>query len=153
MMMPRRRPAQGRASVLAAAEIGRVTNIEVTEDDTRRPCSRKPAVIRAEQQVLEYFQKNERPCNSLPVRFCDKTVDFILEMANVRGGDRRRTLYAALDETAAAAPKKKAAKSCEESLRQESGAKKAAPGGCQEGGPRVRRRKVLTGKRRTEEKE
>lgn len=100
---------------LLLTEIGRVNNIEVTEDDTRQAvfeeARRYPG---QEQRVLEYFQNNEQARQQLagPI-FEDKTVDFILEMANVTEVETDvETLYAAPGESVAApaAPKKKAAK-------------------------------------------
>ena len=95
---------------LLITEIGRVNNIDVTEEDTRKAvfeeARRYPG---QEQMVLEYFQKNPQAMQQIagPI-FEDKVVDFILEMAKVSdvviGKD---TLYQA-DETAA--PAKKAAK-------------------------------------------
>ena len=116
---------------LLLTEIGRVNNIEVTEDDTRQAvfeeARRYPG---QEQQVLEYFQKNEQAMQQLagPI-FEDKTVDFILEMANVTEVETDvETLYAAPDETAAAAPKKKAAKkAAKKASAKKAAAKKAAP--------------------------
>ena len=99
---------------LLLTEIGRVNNIEVTDEDTRQAvfeeARRYPG---QEQQVLEYFQKNQEAMQQLagPI-FEDKTVDFILEMANVTEVETDvETLYAAPDESAEAKPKagKKAA--------------------------------------------
>ena len=70
---------------LLLTEIGRFNNIEVTDEDTRQAvfeeARRHPG---QEQMVLEHFQKNEQAMQQLagPI-FEDKTVDFILEMANV----------------------------------------------------------------------
>ena len=104
---------------LLLTEVGRVNNVEVTEDDTRQAvfeeARRYPG---QEQQVLEYFQTNKEAMQQLagPI-FEDKTVDFILEMATVTEVQTDvETLYAAPEE--AAAPAKKAAK--------KSAAKKAA---------------------------
>ena len=116
---------------LLLTEIGRVNNIEVTEDDTRQAvfeeARRYPG---QEQQVLEYFQKNEQAMQQLagPI-FEDKTVDFILEMANVTEVETDvETLYAAPDESAEAAPKKKAAKkAAKKATAKKAAAKKAAP--------------------------
>ena len=105
---------------LLLTEVGRVNNVEVTEDDTRQAvfeeARRYPG---QEQQVLEYFQTNKEAMQQLagPI-FEDKTVDFILEMATVTEVQTDvETLYAAPEE-AAAPVKKKAAK--------KSAAKKAA---------------------------
>jgi trigger factor len=77
--------------------------------------------------VLEYFQKNEQAMQQLagPI-FEDKTVDFILEMANVTEVETDvETLYAAPDESA---PKKKAAKkAAKKATAKKAAAKKAAP--------------------------
>ncbi len=70
---------------LLLTEIGRENNIEVGEEDTRRAvfeeARRYPG---QEQMVLEYFQKNPEAMQQLagPI-FEDKTIDFILEMAQV----------------------------------------------------------------------
>ena len=83
---------------LLLKEIGRVNNIDVTEEDTRQAvleeARRHPG---QEQMVLEYFQKNEQAMQQLagPI-FEDKTVDFILEIANVTEVQTDvETLYAA----------------------------------------------------------
>ena len=110
---------------LLLTEIGRVNNIEVSEEDTRRAvfeeARRYPG---QEQQVLEYFQKNQQAMQQLagPI-FEDKTVDFILEMAKVTDvATDVETLYKAPEDVdadvKAEATAKKAAK--------KAGAKKAA---------------------------
>ena len=95
---------------LLITEIGRVNNIDVTEEDTRKAvfeeAQRYPG---QEQMVLEYFQKNPQAMQQIagPI-FEDKVVDFILEMAKVSDVViDKDTLYQA-DETMA--PAKKAAK-------------------------------------------
>ena len=95
---------------LLITEIGRVNNIDVTEEDTRKAvfeeARRYPG---QEQMVLEYFQKNPQAMQQIagPI-FEDKVVDFILEMAKVSDVViDKDTLYQA-DETVA--PAKKAAK-------------------------------------------
>ena len=122
---------------LLLTEIGRVNNIDVTEEDTRQAvfeeARRYPG---QEQMVLEYFQKNEQAMQQLagPI-FEDKTVDFILEMANVTEVMTDvETLYAAPeDETPKAASKpaakKKAAKKAgaKKGAAKKAAAKKAAP--------------------------
>jgi trigger factor len=116
---------------LLLTEIGRVNNIDVTEEDTRQAvfeeARRYPG---QESQVLEYFQNNQQAMQQLagPI-FEDKTVDFILEMANVTEvATDVETLYAAPEETAAPtkpkAAKKKAAK---KAGAKKAAAKKAAP--------------------------
>ena len=70
---------------LLITEIGRVNDIDVTEEDTRKAvfeeARRYPG---QEQMVLEYFQKNPQAMQQIsgPI-FEDKVIDFILEMANV----------------------------------------------------------------------
>ena len=140
---------------LLLTEIGRVNNIEVSEEDTRQAvfeeARRYPG---QEQQVLEYFQQNQQAMQQLagPI-FEDKTVDFILEMANVTEvATDVETLYAAPeDETPKAASKpaaKKAAKKAgakkgaAEGRRQESGAEE---GCCQEGRSQWRQRRASPG--------
>ena len=99
---------------LLLTEVGRVNNVEVTEDDTRQAvfeeARRYPG---QEQQVLEYFKTNKEAMQQLagPI-FEDKTVDFILEMATVTEVQTDvETLYAAPEEAAAPAKKKAAKKS------------------------------------------
>jgi trigger factor len=121
---------------LLLTEIGRVNNIEVSEEDTRKAvfeeARRYPG---QESQVLEYFQNNQQAMQQLagPI-FEDKTVDFILEMANVTEvATDVETLYAAPEETAAPAKpkaaKKKAAKKAgaKKAAAKKAAAKKAAP--------------------------
>ena len=117
---------------LLLTEIGRVNNIEVTDEDTRQAvfeeARRYPG---QEQMVLEYFQKNEQAMQQLagPI-FEDKTVDFILEMANVTEVQTDvETLYAAPEEGEgeAAAKKKPAKKAAKKTAAKKAAAKKAAP--------------------------
>ena len=117
---------------LLLTEIGRVNNIDVTEEDTRQAvfeeARRYPG---QEQMVLEYFQKNEQAMQQLagPI-FEDKTVDFILEMANVTEVQTDvETLYAAPEEGEgeAAAKKKPAKKAAKKAAAKKAAAKKAAP--------------------------
>ncbi len=117
---------------LLLTEIGRVNNIDVTEEDTRQAvfeeARRYPG---QEQMVLEYFQKNEHAMQQLagPI-FEDKTVDFILEMANVTEVQTDvETLYAASEagEGEAAAKKKPAKKAAKKAVAKKAAAKKAAP--------------------------
>ena len=81
--------------------------------------------------VLEYFQKNEQAMQQLagPI-FEDKTVDFILEMANVTEVETDvETLYAAPDatESGEATKKKPAKKAAKKASAKKASAKKAAP--------------------------
>ena len=81
--------------------------------------------------VLEHFQKNEQAMQQLagPI-FEDKTVDFILEMANVTDVQTDvETLYAAPEEGEgeAAAKKKPAKKAAKKAAAKKASAKKAAP--------------------------
>jgi len=117
---------------LLLTEIGRVNNIEVTDEDTRQAvfeeARRYPG---QEQMVLEYFQKNEQAMQQLagPI-FEDKTVDFILEIANVTEVKTDvETLYAAPEEGEgeAAAKKKPAKKAAKKAAAKKAAAKKAAP--------------------------
>ena len=117
---------------LLLTEIGRGNNIEVTEEDTRQAvfeeARRYPG---QEQMVLEYFQKNEQAMQQLagPI-FEDKTVDFILEMANVNEVQTDvETLYAAPEEGEgeAVAKKKPAKKAAKKAAAKKAAAKKAAP--------------------------
>ena len=117
---------------LLLTEIGRVNNIEVTDEDTRQAvfeeARRYPG---QEQMVLEYFQKNEQAMQQLagPI-FEDKTVDFILEMANVTEVQTDvETLYAAPEEGEgeAAAKKKPAKKAAKKAAAKKAAAEKAAP--------------------------
>ena len=99
---------------LLLTEVGRVNNVEVTEDDTRQAVFEESRRYPGqEQQVLEYFQTNKEAMQQLvgPI-FEDKTVDFILEMANITEVQTDvETLYAAPEEAAAPAKKKAAKKS------------------------------------------
>ena len=117
---------------LLLTEIGRVNNIDVTEEDTRQAvfeeARRYPG---QEQMVLEHFQKNEQAMQQLagPI-FEDKTVDFILEMANVTEVQTDvETLYAAPEagEGEAAAKKKPAKKAAKKAAAKKAAVKKAAP--------------------------
>ena len=117
---------------LLLTEIGRVNNIEVSDEDTRQAvfeeARRYPG---QEQQVLEYFQQNQQAMQQLagPI-FEDKTVDFILEMANVTEVQTDvETLYAAPEEGEgeAAAKKKPAKKAAKKAAAKKAAAKKAAP--------------------------
>jgi len=70
---------------LMLQEVGRLNNIEVTEDEVRRAmfqeASRYPG---QEQQVMQLYQNNPQAMASLRAPlFEDKIVDFVLEMATV----------------------------------------------------------------------
>ena len=116
---------------LMLTEIGRVNNIEVSEEDTRQAvfeeARRYPG---QESQVLEYFQNNQQAMQQLagPI-FEDKTVDFILEMANVTEvATDVETLYAAPEETTAEAKPKAAKKAAtKKAAAKKATSKKAAP--------------------------
>ena len=113
---------------LLLTEIGRNNNIDVSEEDTRNAvleeARRYPG---QEQMVFEYFQKNPEAMQQLagPI-FEDKTIDFIMEMANVTEVKTDvETLYAAPEETAAPA-KKTAKKAAKKATAKKAAAKKAA---------------------------
>ena len=89
---------------LLITEIGRLNNIDVTEEDTRKAvleeAKRYPG---QEQMVLEYFQKNPQAIQQIsgPI-FEDKVIDFILEMAKISEVViDKDTLYKADDSDAA----------------------------------------------------
>ena len=96
---------------LLLTEIGRANNIDVSEEDTRNAVMEEARRYPGqEKMVLEYFQKNSEAMQQLagPI-FEDKTIDFIMEMANVTEvATDVETLYAAPEETAA--PEKKTAR-------------------------------------------
>ena len=113
---------------LLLTEIGRNNNIDVSEEDTRNAvleeARRYPG---QEQMVFEYFQKNPEAMQQLagPI-FEDKTIDFIMEMANVTEVKTDvETLYAAPEETAA--PAKKTAKKAAKKATAKKAAAKDAP--------------------------
>ena len=89
---------------LLLTEIGRANNIDVSEEDTRNAVMEEARRYPGqEQMVFEYFQKNSEAMQQLagPI-FEDKTIDFIMEMANVTEvATDVETLYAASDEPAA----------------------------------------------------
>ncbi len=96
---------------LLLTEIGRANNIDVTEEDTRKAMMEETRRYPGqEQMVWEYFQKNPEAMQQLagPI-FEDKTIDFIMELADVTEVKTNvETLYAENEETAA--PERKAAK-------------------------------------------
>ena len=70
---------------LLLSEIGRQNGIQVAPDELQRAMRAEAARYQGqEQQVMEFFRKNPQAADSLrgPI-FEDKTVDFILESANV----------------------------------------------------------------------
>jgi len=111
---------------LLITEIGRVNNIDVTEEDTRKAvfeeARRHPG---QEQTVLEYFQKNPQAMQQIsgPI-FEDKVIDFILEMAKVSEVViDKDTLYQA-DESDPAPQKKAAKKSAKKAASKKRAVKK-----------------------------
>ncbi len=111
---------------LLLTEIGRANNIDVSEEDTRKAvleeARRYPG---QEQMVLEYFQKNSEAMQQLagPI-FEDKTIDFIMEMADVTEVTTDvETLYAAPEETSA--PIKKKPRKAKKKAAKKASAKKA----------------------------
>ena len=111
---------------LLLTEIGRTNNIDVSEEDTRNAVMEEARRYPGqEQMVFEYFQKNPEAMQQLagPI-FEDKTIDFIMEMANVAEvATDVETLYAAPEETAA--PAKKTAKKAAKKVAKRAAAKKA----------------------------
>lgn len=70
---------------LLLAEIGRKQNIDVTQDELRRAViGRAREFPGQEQQVFEFYTKNQDALNSLraPI-FEDKVVDYIFELVNI----------------------------------------------------------------------
>jgi len=99
---------------LLLAEIGRVNNIAVGPEEVNRMIAAEARRYPGqEQQVFEFYQKN--PQAQAQIRaplFEDKTVDFILEMANVKDVEvsREDLMRDPDEEEAAATPKKVATK-------------------------------------------
>jgi len=112
---------------LLITEIGRVNNIDVTEEDTRKAvfeeARRYPG---QEQMVLEYFQKNPQAMQQIagPI-FEDKVIDFILEMAKVSEIVIDKDALYQADESDAAPAKKAAKKSAKKATSKKPAAKKA----------------------------
>jgi len=112
---------------LLITEIGRVNNIDVTEEDTRKAvfeeARRYPG---QEQMVLEYFQKNPQAMQQIagPI-FEDKVIDFILEMAKVSEIVIDKDALYQADESDAAPAKKAAKKSAKKAASKKPAAKKA----------------------------
>ena len=112
---------------LLITEIGRINNIEVTEDDTRKAvfeeARRYPG---QEQMVLEHFEKNPEALQQIsgPI-FEDKVIDFILEIAKVSEVFiDKNTLYQD-DESEVVTEKKVAKKSRKKAASAKPAAKKA----------------------------
>ena len=112
---------------LLITEIGRVNNIDVTEEDTRKAvfeeARRYPG---QEQMVLEHFQKNPQAMQQIagPI-FEDKVIDFILEMAKVSEVVIDKDALYQADESDAAPAKKAAKKSAKKAASKKPAAKKA----------------------------
>jgi len=112
---------------LLITEIGRVNNIDVTEEDTRKAvfeeARRYPG---QEQMVLEYFQKNPQAMQQIagPI-FEDKVIDFILEMAKVSEVVIDKDALYQADESDAAPAKKAAKKSAKKAASKKPATKKA----------------------------
>ena len=113
---------------MALTEIGRVNNLQVTDEEKNRAifaeAQRHPG---QEQQVLEYFQQNPQAAQNLagPV-FEDKVIDYILEMATVNDNVMSVEDLYKVDEDAPKPAAKKAKKAAKKSAAKAS-AKKAAP--------------------------
>lgn len=70
---------------LLLADIGRVNNITVTQDEMTRAMRTEAMRYRGqEQQIFEFFRQNPRAAENLrgPI-FEDKVIDFVLELAKV----------------------------------------------------------------------
>ncbi len=111
---------------LLLTEIGRANNIDVSEEDTRNAVMEEARRYPGqEQMVLEYFQNNAEAMQQLagPI-FEDKTIDFIMEMANViEVATDVETLYAASEESAE--PNNKSEKKVEKKSTKKAAAKKS----------------------------
>ena len=114
---------------LLITEIGRINNIDVTEEDTRKAifeeAQRYPG---QEQMVLEYFQKNPQAMQQIsgPI-FEDKVIDFILEMAKVSEVVIDKGELYQTDDSDAAPAKKVVKKSAKKAGSKKPAAKRAAP--------------------------
>ena len=113
---------------LLITEIGRVNNINVSEEDTRKAvfeeAKRYPG---QEQMVLEYFQKNAQAMQQIsgPI-FEEKVIDFILEIAKVSEVViDKDALYR--DDASNAAPAKKTAKKSSKKAASKKSTTKKAP--------------------------
>ncbi len=99
---------------LLLAEIGRINNIQVAQDDINRALTQQAQRFPGQEQaVIEYFRKSPEAMQSLvgPI-LEEKVVDFIIELAKIK--DKTVTLDALLktdddDDTAADKAKKKSA--------------------------------------------
>ncbi len=113
---------------LLLTEIGRANNIDVSEEDTRNAVMEEARRYPGqEQMVFEHFQKNPEAMQQLagPI-FEDKTIDFIMEMADVTDVQTDvETLYAAPEDTVVPA-KKTGKKSAKKATEKKSAAKKAS---------------------------
>ena len=112
---------------LLITEIGRVNDINVTEEDTRKAvfeeARRYPG---QEQTVLEYFQKSPQAMQQIsgPI-FEDKVIDFILEMAKVSDVVVDKAVLYRTEDNDAAPNKKSAGKSSKRAAAKKRPAKKA----------------------------
>ena len=69
---------------LLITEIGRVNDIDVTEEDTRKAVfEKRGAGLVKNRWCWNIFRRIHKPCNRFLAIFEDKVIDFILEMANV----------------------------------------------------------------------
>ena len=119
---------------LLLTEIGRSTISRSARKTRARPFEEARRYPGQEQQVLEYFQQNQQAMQQLagPI-FEDKTVDFILEMANVT--------EVATDVETLRGPGSRNAQGGVQACRQEEGGEKGRP-------KRVRPRRPPPRKRR-----
>jgi trigger factor len=91
---------------LLLADIGRVNNITVTQDEMTRAMRTEAMRYRGqEQQIFEFFRQNPRAAESLrgPI-FEDKVIDFVLELAKVEEKAATPEELAAEPPTSAPAP-------------------------------------------------
>ena len=113
---------------LLLTEIGRANNIDVSEEDTRNAVMEEARRYPGqEQMVFEYFQKNPEAMQQLagPI-FEDKTIDFIMEMADVTEVKTDvEKLYAAPEDTVMT-KKKTAKKAAKKAGKKKVSAKKAS---------------------------
>jgi len=112
---------------LLLAEVGKVNNIQVSQDDINRgmmdEARRYPG---QEQQVLEYFRSNPDAVQSLTAPILEeKVVDFIVELAKV--SDKEVTADELLKEPEEKKPAKKKAAAKKKAPAKKAPAKKAAP--------------------------
>jgi len=113
---------------MALTEIGRLNNLQVTEEEKNRAifaeAQRHPG---QEQQVLEYFQQNPQAAQNLagPV-FEDKVIDYILEMATVNDNVISVEDLYKMDDEVAKPAKKTAKKAAAKKTAKKAAAKKSA---------------------------